>query len=607
MPLKSIILLSINLLFFSHYSYSLTPISLDEPRPYSRLSSHIEYIGSLAEDAGIDEAISSHMQEHSQWQRYHKANADISFGIDDANYWFYFEIKNNTEPTRWLMQIALPLLDYIDIYLLRSDQPIESYQLGDHQPFRERHIIHRDFLVDFLPRSNETIQVYMRVKTAGSFQLPLSIWPQKDFRKSEQAAMLIQGSYFGAMFIMSAFVFMIYLLLKERSYLYYMLFVSFMGLLQAVMLGYGFQYVWPNSLWMQHLSVIPLLNLTLGFILLFWTDFLRLKKTWLSAHKLFLLLFSGGVTLSFLSFVLPYYASLLKITIFYSMLGMATAVVVAAKLSFSGNRSARLFLTAWNVSLLGGIIYALNKTGLIPYSIFSAYAMQIGSIIAVTLLSLAITDKINVERIEKLKAQAKALDIQKNYHKKLNLSVIERSEQLKAANLKLKEITETDALTGLKNRRHFNSYYRNKLYECLDSKQELSIAIIDIDHFKDINDSYGHSCGDDCIQHVANCLINSIEDEHIVVSRYGGEEFALTMPNKSLNEAVDICELIRKNTENLNIRMNEQKIQLTVSIGVACTGENRINDSVELINYADEALYSAKENGRNQVVAHHAR
>ncbi|MEJ1397548.1 MAG: diguanylate cyclase, partial [Candidatus Sedimenticola sp. (ex Thyasira tokunagai)] len=162
----------------------------------------------------------------------------------------------------------------------------------------------------------------------------------------------------------------------------------------------------------------------------------------------------------------------------------------------------------------------------------------------------------------------------------------------------IKESAVRDYLTQVYNRRHlFESGY--KLYENA-KRQNLSLvaAMVDIDHFKKVNDTYGHHIGDVALQRVAAALEDSVRSSDLL-GRYGGEEFCILVTAMPDNQSTDFFERIRKKIEDIRIPHQGEELQFTVSIGISDTlGENL----EEMIGYADGALFEAKESGRNRVV-----
>ncbi len=157
----------------------------------------------------------------------------------------------------------------------------------------------------------------------------------------------------------------------------------------------------------------------------------------------------------------------------------------------------------------------------------------------------------------------------------------------------------TDPLTGLYNRRHFEDNLEREFLRAVRYDNNLSFAIIDVDFFKKVNDTYGHSCGDYVLKEVAYLILQTFRKTDMVF-RYGGEEFAVIITETPIEKAVIPLERLRKSISEYPFSYNGTKIKVTVSIGVSEV--NKQTESVhQLFENADKALYKAKENGRNQI------
>lgn len=161
----------------------------------------------------------------------------------------------------------------------------------------------------------------------------------------------------------------------------------------------------------------------------------------------------------------------------------------------------------------------------------------------------------------------------------------------------------TDSLTGLFNRGYFDKTLRVEFARLMRSGSVLSLIMLDIDHFKKFNDSYGHLVGDRCIQMIAMTLKNSVGRASDIVARYGGEEFIVILPETDKNGARDLGEAMRKAIESLAIphETSETSPYVTVSVGILTASPTALASPDQALKLVDEALYHAKANGRNQV------
>jgi diguanylate cyclase (GGDEF)-like protein len=199
---------------------------------------------------------------------------------------------------------------------------------------------------------------------------------------------------------------------------------------------------------------------------------------------------------------------------------------------------------------------------------------------------------------EKIYYQKKSLE----YEQTLEQLVKDRTKELEIAKEKLTTMANKDPLTNLYNRRYFTDIASNIQELAKRNNEPLSALMIDIDRFKNINDTYGHDVGDDVIVNIANILLQHTRKSDIVV-RFGGEEFVILLPNTNIDGAAKIAEKIRVNIENQTIKLDENStIKTTVSIGVSqCSNSNNLNIE-NLIKRTDVALYEAKRSGKNKVV-----
>jgi len=160
----------------------------------------------------------------------------------------------------------------------------------------------------------------------------------------------------------------------------------------------------------------------------------------------------------------------------------------------------------------------------------------------------------------------------------------------------------TDPLTGLGNRKYFDRSIRMSIHQALENNQPLSLLIVDIDHFKSFNDSYGHLTGDQVLRLVATSLKQTIKGQDIT-ARYGGEEFAVVLPNTALRQALTVADHIRRAIMSKELKKKstgEILGRVTISVGVAMLKPGDDVDSI--IERADVCLYAAKRNGRNRVI-----
>jgi diguanylate cyclase (GGDEF)-like protein len=181
----------------------------------------------------------------------------------------------------------------------------------------------------------------------------------------------------------------------------------------------------------------------------------------------------------------------------------------------------------------------------------------------------------------------------------------ERERELVATNDQLTVIASIDMLSGLANRRGFQNRLDFEWMRAQQYDSELSLLMIDVDHFKLFNDTYGHPEGDLCLSRLGETLAGIAAETMGYAGRYGGEEFCLLLPNTDAKRALEIGEMVRAAVQDLAMPHCTSTYQtVTVSVGVACTCPNDTQRPGDLIEAADAALYAAKHRGRNAVVEH---
>ena len=195
-----------------------------------------------------------------------------------------------------------------------------------------------------------------------------------------------------------------------------------------------------------------------------------------------------------------------------------------------------------------------------------------------------------------------------HYSHTLEEQVAVRTAQLEELNQELKQLADTDGLTGLANRRSFDRYLQKVWHRSIRANESLAIILFDVDHFKRFNDTYGHQLGDDCLIEIANAVKAQIQRQTDMIARYGGEEFVVLLPDTDEKGALIVAEALRAAVQALHIPHSQSPVcdHVTISLGVATASSDNVNQAAELkpeqiVANADQALYQSKESGRNQV------
>ncbi|MEA3521920.1 MAG: GGDEF domain-containing protein [Campylobacterota bacterium] len=206
-----------------------------------------------------------------------------------------------------------------------------------------------------------------------------------------------------------------------------------------------------------------------------------------------------------------------------------------------------------------------------------------------------------ISMVAKIHSHAKLLD-------ELNISledkVAQRTKALEDANKKLEALSTTDPLTNLSNRRHFLNH--TEAIWALAKRKNIEIAVImcDIDHFKDVNDTYGHAIGDNVLENTASIMKDSLQRSTDFIARYGGEEFVVILYDTDIKTAQNICTDIQNNLKSMQIlKYDGIPIKaVTLSFGISSTIPQKNDNYETLIQHADSALYQAKDRGRDRII-----
>lgn len=506
--------------------------------------------------------------------------SNFNFGMTKSVIWLRFKLaglQNGAKLPEVVLAVDKPDFPYVDLYVPLAKGGKPEYQLiryglyvhSRHNIIRYRHPVFE------LPSDVSSLRYcYLRIVPATAHKHVASIFRayvgfKKEFMREAWLEIVFFGLLLGVLASMILYNSLLVFFLRSRAYLLYVIYVFF-----------NFTYVFLKTgidelLGFTRLDHGLMYSIVLSYIfgILFSQRFLSTKKYLPVLHKLLW----GLVTIACLVVVL-YWAGLPRIsnTTMYvlGLLGPVTVIAAGFLRLHQGLSSAKYYLVAWIVLLGGASLYSLAGLGLLPSDLLTLNALVVGMALEAVLLSTAMGERIRVLRQEKW--------------------------QLEKQERRLTELSITDELTGLYNRRWFTSRLSAELAHSRNLTLPLSLLVLDVDHFKQINDTHGHAAGDKVLAELGRQILRSIRATDIAC-RYGGEEFAVIMPGGDLAEAIDVANRLRRSFASLPIGIGSKtKFHATVSIGVA---ELRDDDDEErLFQRADEALYRAKQSGRNRVM-----
>jgi diguanylate cyclase (GGDEF)-like protein len=577
-------------------AHAANPVVLDAAFSRAAIGQHLQVLEDTTGHLGLAE-----VQAPAQARAWHaSASASPNFGYSHSAFWLRGDVVNQSGAVRdWLLGMRYPLLDYVDVYVLRPDGRVQHQASGDRLAFGTRPLPDRQFYFPLALKAGERVQVMVRVQGQGSLQAPLELSTPAAFHALAYREQLLVGLYGGAMLSMLLYNLLLGLSLRDRAHLYYVVYIALFGLAQFALSGLAFEHLWPDSPTWGNLATPLLMGLASWALVLFSRQFLSLAQHWPRADRWLQWLQLGFLTEAALSLLLPYNVAVQAVTTGTTVTPLLLLVVTVVLLR-RGVCQARFFLAAFSGLLLGVALTSLHLFGLIPATLLTEYGVQMGTLLEFALLSFALAHRLKLaQEANVLLQQAHAAELEARVQAR-TLDLDHAMNALTQANARLHALSHQDALTGLKNR----AFMGEQLPEMWRSAQRwqspISVLMIDVDHFKQVNDMHGHAAGDEALRQVAGVITRLVQRPGDHALRFGGEEFLVLLPQTHAVGAAHIAESIRLGVQALDVRVEGKRLALTVSIGVACTVPSPELAPQALLKAADRLLYMAKRDGRNR-------
>jgi two-component sensor histidine kinase len=332
-----------------------------------------------------------------------------AFGFTTSAYWVRFTVLNPlAEERQWYLEIAYPPMDRIDLY---SPQPAGGFHVrsaGDRFPFTQREVQHRHFIFHMraAPQSQHTY--YLRFETAGAVNLPLVLLSPAALAEKINNEQIVLGIYHGAILVMLVYNFFLFLSIRDRSYLYYVLFNSGWIMAMLTLNGLAFQYLWPRQVWWTNNSLLFFFCFSFVWGVQFSRAFLQTRQHAPRFDRVMRGLLVFG-SLGMFASLLTSYAFSVRLT---NVIGMCTVLLWLNGYIcwMQGSRPARYYVLAWSASIVGVAILSLKNFGFLPHNTFTIWAPQLGSGAEIVLLSLGLADRIKTLQQEKERAQKELLE-----------------------------------------------------------------------------------------------------------------------------------------------------------------------------------------------------
>ncbi|GGD10368.1 sensor domain-containing diguanylate cyclase [Halopseudomonas salina] len=603
----------IRLILYWLLALSTAPLAAEPPQPLIlspgqslfSLNTHIEYLEDKEGQLGIDALLASGLE----WQP--PKREVLSFGFTSSTYWVRFtvsrELTDNSPATPYVLVIGNAILDWVDVYIYENGSLAAHHSLGDKLPHAQRLLDYPHFAVPLKLQQSDTTTVYLRVRSSSSVLIPLHIYSNQHLVERSYERAVAQALFYGAMLVMALYNLLILKSIRDVSYFYYAMMVLSTAVVFGGIEGISFKYLWPDATWLN--DVVPIMSVAslVAFAALFFRSFLLLPQTRPFLGRLALGFVYASALIMAGAFILPY-QQMMMLAVLLAIGGIICAVWAGFARWLDGFHGAWVFNLAWGCLLVVGMLLALTSLGILPLEWFSMRITQIGAGLQAVLLSFALAHRMRFEkrmaalaRQDAAKAQQKMLEHQIQANENLDRIVLERTLELEKTHAKLREISTTDGLTRLLNRRAFDDVFLTEYRNAHRCQRPLAVLMIDLDHFKRINDNYGHSFGDLCLVRTAEVIRACLRHSADIAARYGGEEFIVLLPETDIENAVAVAQLIMDALSRSLVTDEQHQLRVSASIGVASGVPKELTDQEALLREADRQLYLAKENGRNTI------
>jgi two-component system, NtrC family, sensor kinase len=347
----------------------------------------------------------------SKKEAFTKSNSQSpNFSVTKDTVWAFFTIKNVSSLDEIIIKLDYPIIDKMELFLLKSDGLELLEKTGDAYPFNSRKIKATEFLFGVTIPKDSVRTYVLKVNTEEQLILPIWITSRQEMTESGWTRNLIIGLSFGILSIMFFYNLFIYILVRDQSYFYYVFYIFFIGLTQASLLGYTYQYLWPNWPDFNNKAILIFPSIAGMSAILFIRNFTNSPLHLPVIDKVFM----AGLGL---------YAVAIGVTLFdersvgYKMVDVSAifsssiALLIGIVLSIRGYRAARFFLLAWSIFLVGVCIFVLRNFGVIALSDFSNFTMLFGAALESAFLSFALADRINILKKEKEVSQQEVIRV----------------------------------------------------------------------------------------------------------------------------------------------------------------------------------------------------
>lgn len=334
-----------------------------------------------------------------------------SFGFTDGAYWVRFTVANRQQYAQdWLLEIAYPMIDSITVFVPEAGVFLTK-TIGDHFPFYEREIEYRNCILALKEAPVSERTYYLRFRTTSSMNIPLYVWSPAALTQSISREQVIVGLYYGALLVMLVYNLLLFLGIRDINYLYYIFFIAGQIMYQFTLNGLSFQYLWQDAIWWANNCLPCFMSFATFWAVFFARSFLGSKENAPMFDKLYMVALPLLALNCISSLVLPYSFGI-KLSTFLALVISPFLIVNAIIEWKNGYEPAQYFAVSWIAFIAGVVFYTMKTFGWLPSNALTNLTIQIGSVLQVLLLSLALVGKFNVMRKEHFKAQQQLVKAQ---------------------------------------------------------------------------------------------------------------------------------------------------------------------------------------------------
>ncbi len=454
-----------------------------------------------------------------------------------------------------------------------SFSPHSAVIAGDIPPGQGDDIARKPLLFPLPPSAHGIITCYLRIQSPWTVFVAASIGTTAAVHERLTARTLLFGAYYGTMLMLALTSLCVGLVVRDRRFLFNFVHVTALVLYFAGINGTVTQFFFPGCSDAAVRFTLSALGVSMVALILFVRSYLATACRTPTLDRLLLGLVGAGLSiLAATPLVPPALASR-----GYQVLGVPYAILLALPgiaIARQGSRPARFFLVAWSVFSSGMLLYLFVFAGFIPFKSWTIHSFQGSSLVEVLVLSWGLADWIH--------------------------ALYRERETLHRNALAYRAMAHTDALTRLFNKRRFLQCLAEEVERANPPERPLSLLMLDIDDFKQLNDHYGHPQGDHVLAAVGSVLRQGLRATD-VACRYGGEEFAVILPGTSWRIAREVAERVRRAIESQIFR-TEAGLRFRITVSIGCAEYQARETPNQFVNRADRALYRAKSEGKNRTV-----